>query len=381
MKNSSIQAESITRVLIYLIVAVGTSLSYGTQKLVYFAVLYLVFVLNSRIRIIILRYRKNNRLLIISLFADFALIYMLFNSYPLITYLLILVTLLDSLTFLETEGYIIAVLSCLMLLYCVKDKSVEIFMFSVLISGTVIAFAAMAKRLRRTIETVEELFDRNRRYSYELEDSRKILQDYAKKIEELSLFRERNRISRDIHDTLGHKLTGVLMQLDAAIMALMRDYSKGNEMICSVRDNLSESIEILRNTVKNINPGNQSNRAVSIEHMISDFRRITGVDIQFDILGTINKLYPSIEAALYRNAQEGITNAVKHGKATCIWITLEYGENQVILRVKDNGCGCSDIIKGMGIRGMEERTALVYGELSINKEDGFEVTTVIPVKS
>ncbi len=380
MKISYINAEGIIRLLVYILVAGGTAYNYKLENIAGFIVILLLFILNSRIRIIFLNKLIDKRIFLLSLFVDIGLVFVLSRSYSLFSYMLLYVTIMDSLILFSIEGYIVTSIILGFLIYYLKLQALNVVVLNVFITVSIAVFSIMTRILKDTIKEIEGLYDENRRYSYQLEDSRNMIKEYASKIEELSQFQERNRISREIHDTIGHKLTGVLMQVDAAIRLSERFPEKGNKMFNEVRDNLSKCIDILRQTVRSMMPDDNYSRLLSMEQMISDFRKATGISIEFNIHGSPVELYPSAEIALYKNAQEAITNAVRHGKADKIEVNLQYEEKQVVLLVKDNGTGCKEVMKGIGISGMEDRISIVGGNLSYKSDSGFEIKTIIPLR-
>lgn len=200
-------------------------------------------------------------------------------------------------------------------------------------------------------------------------------------IEHLSQAEERNRVAREIHDNIGHKLVSILIQLEAAIKILNIDSEKGKEILNSVRDNLRNCTEILGKVVKKIKPKENLYRIQAIDNMIEDFKKNTKININFKITGQYYDLYPSAQLTIYKNIQEAITNSVRHGRATYIDITLSYFFDRVELSIKDNGTGCKEIIKGMGISGMEERVKLLGGKLKITTDNNFKIETIIPVNT
>jgi signal transduction histidine kinase len=128
-------------------------------------------------------------------------------------------------------------------------------------------------------------------------------------------------------------------------------------------------------------PKEYGGRILSIAQMLKDFSTTSGVVIDFDVRGNLFKLYTSAEITLYRNAQEAVTNAVRHGQAQKIEVLLEYRNNEVMLLVSDNGVGCSNLVKGIGMNGMKERVELLGGNLELDYGNGyFKVRTIIPVK-
>jgi signal transduction histidine kinase len=196
----------------------------------------------------------------------------------------------------------------------------------------------------------------------------------------LSQLEERSRLSREIHDTLGHKLTGTLMQVEATIRVMEGDPDTGRQLLQAVRDNLNQGVETLRQTVRNMKPGDYAGRILSIRQMLTDFANSTGIEIGFSVSGNPFKLMPSADITLYRNAQEAVTNAVRHGNSKHIQVELAFLEKEVVLTVQDDGTGCQSMKKGMGISGMEERVELLGGRLEIASHQGFQVKTVIPVR-
>ncbi|SHH86874.1 sensor histidine kinase [Clostridium intestinale] len=375
------KAENITRLSIYTLTAIGTALSYEIQNAPYFIMMFFIFILNSRIRLLFLTPKNRNNLLLVSIISDLALVFLLSSKYPYMTYFLLYITILDSLSLLKSEGYILSIIASAFILFYIKEKGPDIFILNLFIILSLSIFSINKKNLNKDFKETEILFDENRRYSYELENTKKILEDYSSKIESLSTLQERARITSEIHDNLGHKLTGVLFQLEAGMRVSKKDLEKGLDIIESSRATLSSTVDMLSDTLKNINPGEYSNRVLSIKQMIDDFIYSSNIDISFDIKGTPVKLYPSMEVALYKNAKEAITNSARHGKSKKIWITLKYEEKQVILTVIDDGISCKTLVRGMGIKGMEERVKIIDGELFISTEKGFEITTIIPIKS
>lgn len=225
----------------------------------------------------------------------------------------------------------------------------------------------------------EHLNDQLRRKHYELDETQKQLVDFAKKVENAAQLEERNRISREIHDELGHKLIRLKLMMDAAVRILPIQPEKGMEMIESVRAQLSDSMEMLRATVRKLNPGVQILRSYSLEKLVDDVRNDGRLTIEYQVEGLPYAPYPSIEIILFRNAQEAITNAVRHGEAKEITVRVIYQADEIIMHISNDGLLPAHINnKGLGVSGMEERVQLVGGKLHINPEFPFTVTTTLP---
>ncbi|MDF2649675.1 MAG: hypothetical protein K0Q73_5480 [Paenibacillus sp.] len=147
----------------------------------------------------------------------------------------------------------------------------------------------------------------------------------------------------------------------------------------SVRDQLTESMELLRSTVRRLKPDKETLQTYSLERLIEGLTADKGISIEVMIQGMPYVLYPSLEFILYRNAQEAITNAIRHGSATQVLIQLTYEPKQITMCISNNGkLPTERSINGLGVSGMEERSKLIGGQLILSIEDRFTVTTVLP---
>lgn len=349
------------------------NLNYG-----YYVFCMLIFILSSQIRITFL---KNKHFILASLFLEIGMVLYIAMKFDGITYILLLIPFVDGLLKFKEEGIFLALFSMSIFIYMIKDNNMYIIFMNISVFLITAVFCLQIRKLREKVDAVELLYDDNRKYSYQLEDAKKRLEEYSKIIRHTSQLEERNRISGEIHDTLGHNLTGVFMQLEAVSRLMDVDSKKGKEILGEVKGNMSRCIDLLRETVRDMKPKDYGSRILSIAQMLKEFSNTSGVEIDFDILGNPFKLYTSSEITLFRNTQEAVTNAVRHGKAQKIEVLLEYGNGEVILLISDNGEGCNTLVKSMGLNGMEERVAFLGGRLELDYGNGyFKVKTIIPVK-
>lgn len=230
---------------------------------------------------------------------------------------------------------------------------------------------------------MENLYDELSRKHYELEEARLLLLDYAKRVEDYAQVEERNRISREIHDNLGHRLIRLKMMMEAAIQISPIQPEKAMDMITQVRDQLTDSMETLRTTVRGMSSTVVREKPYSLDQLTEKAWADSGIKVTYQVKGMPTPLYPSLEFILYRNAQEAITNAIRHGEATEIGIMLVYHPQSIELKVSNNGKLPENNLyhKGLGLRGMEERIALLGGRLQIESDRLFTVTTYIPLQS
>lgn len=227
---------------------------------------------------------------------------------------------------------------------------------------------------------LQQLYDELRLKHYELEEARKRILEYASKVEDSAQLEERNRIAREIHDDLGHKLIRLKMMLEAVLHIMPSQPDKGMEMVRQVRDQLTDSMETMRKTVRRLAPDEADVHSWSLDRLIEELSREPGFRVRYEVTGQPVPLYPSCEIVLYRNAQEAITNAIRHGRADEVDIQLRYEERSVTLRVSNNGEVPEGMNrKGLGVSGMEERTGLVGGTLQFDFDGRFSVITRIPL--
>lgn len=340
-----------------------------------FIILILLCLLNMQIRIIYF----NEKTFILSILIDVILIYILFNNYRGFTYLFLYITLIDGISFSKKYTVAIITITGVVLLYLLQCYSIEFTFINVFIYVTIIVSLLYINKINYKNSQLEYLYDDVRRYSYELEKTKKQLELYSTKVRDLAQLQERNRISEEIHDTIGHRLTALLIQMQAGVSILDLDRDKSKQLLKDSVENLRESIDILRNTVKSIKQNKYKNIVDSIEKLINKFTMETGINVEFKVNGNVYKITTEIESVLYKNVQEALTNAAKHGGGKNIYIELNFNPEVLCLRVNDDGIGCTNVKKGMGISNMEERLRLVGGNLKIYNINGFVVESIIPI--
>lgn len=195
---------------------------------------------------------------------------------------------------------------------------------------------------------------------------------------------ERLRIARGLHDEVGQVLTGVLLQLDAI----------GDAVADEHRSELARAKQSVRQALEEVRRISHELRPEMLEHLglvsaltalARRFRDASGIDVEWDFARTLPALSDDAELALYRIAQESLTNVARHSDATRVGLSLEAGTNSVVLRVADNGVGFLDgsAPEGHGgLRGMRERALLVGGALAIKPalDGGVEIRLEVPAE-
>ncbi len=218
------------------------------------------------------------------------------------------------------------------------------------------------------------------------------LQEYSAQVEELSAVRERNRIAREIHDTLGHALTLLSVQLETATQLEARGAPRLHEELLQARQAAKACLTEVRHSVEALRPDEASAGSLQeqLRKLVAEFETTCReTQITLDLEEATHPLNPELCLALYRCAQEALTNIRKHARATKVLLRLSTSggqEEQVELTVLDNGQGSTPEheyqASGFGLLGMRERVALLDGTLRAGPEyrGGWRVEVVLPLK-
>jgi len=245
-------------------------------------------------------------------------------------------------------------------------------------SGGFVFFAAvslMAARQREERERAERLLA-------ELEEAHRQLREYARRVEELAVAEERNRLAREIHDSLGHHLTVASVQLEAARGLLAADPAQARAQIEKAQRSVKEALREVRRSVRALRPGELEREplAQSLRALIEEFQATTALPVEFKVEGEEQRLSPAAELTFYRAAQEALTNVRKHAHASRVELALRFAPHEVTLTVADNGVGTGEAGEGFGLRGLRERAELLGGSLTAGNraEGGFELRVSLP---
>ena len=211
------------------------------------------------------------------------------------------------------------------------------------------------------------------------------LQRYAGQAEMLAAATERERIARDLHDALGHRLTVSVVQLEGAHRLMEQDPRQVAGMIETVRAQLTTGLSELRQTLQALRGEeiNSDNLVSCLQETVSAFADATGIACHCRLPEALQASLPDDQcAAIYRTAQETLTNAQKHARALNIWVDLEAGAGALILRVRNDGRDFDPSNgSGSGLRGMRERAEQFGGELCVTTpaEGGILVHFSLPI--
>lgn len=216
----------------------------------------------------------------------------------------------------------------------------------------------------------------------ELKQANIRLEEYAKETEKMVTTRERNRLAREIHDTLGHALAGIITGIEActALMDVAPEATKVQLM--AIADVARQGMTDVRRSVKALRPDalEKFNLEKALMQTINEMRTATNAEIEYKCTTELNCFNTDEEDVIYRIVQECITNSIRHGKAKRIEIQISREFNILKICIQDNGIGCEDIKRGFGLHHMEERLGMLHGSLSCDGSEGFMVEAQIPIR-
>lgn len=227
--------------------------------------------------------------------------------------------------------------------------------------------------------TVSNLVHSQRRQRRELAEANRKLVRYAATLEQLTISQERNRLARELHDTLAHALSGLAVQLDA-ISALW------DSMPPRARHMLDRALSITRLGLSETRRSLQALRATPLEdlglllairELVESAAARGGLDLDLDLAESLGSLAPEVEQCFYRVAQESLENVVNHAQATKISAMLRRVDDQLVLRIEDDGQGLVASVPSesqFGIKGMKERAELIGAHLEFVSDAGIGTT-------
>ncbi|WP_341526708.1 sensor histidine kinase [Nostoc sp. UHCC 0302] len=210
------------------------------------------------------------------------------------------------------------------------------------------------------------------------------LRQYAMQIENQATLEERNRIAREIHDSLGHSLTALNLQLETALKLWQSNPTKAQTFLARAKELGSKALKDVRQSVSTMrsNPLQEQSLEHAIAILSEDFHRSNGILLICQI-NLENPLPPEISTSIYRIIQESLTNISKHANATEVKLTLMSMRRSLKLIIQDNGRGfdLNQNTTGFGLQSMRDRTLALAGEFMINSNpgSGCQITVDIPL--
>jgi signal transduction histidine kinase len=227
---------------------------------------------------------------------------------------------------------------------------------------------------------VTELLRREQDARAELADAHARLRESAAQAEQLAATQERNRVARDIHDGLGHHLTVVQMQVQAARAVLATDPDRADAVLAQAQEQATEALAEVRRSVAALREPRATPPLASALQRLAEDTSAAGIPTEIEVIGTARPLPDEVGESLFRAAQEGLTNVRKHAGAERARVLLDYRDDGTVrVEVRDDGRGAVVDGNGFGLLGLRERAARLGGSVDVESAPGRGTTLRVAV--
>ena len=190
----------------------------------------------------------------------------------------------------------------------------------------------------------------------------------------LAVVEERNRMAREMHDSLGHRLTVAIVQLEGAQRLIPPDPERAGRMVGAMRDQMKEALGELRSSVAALRAPVEDDLPLgpALKRLGARFAEGTGMKVAVSLPDDLPELSPAQRLALYRAAQEGLTNAHKHAGARQVSLRLARTLSTIAIETLDDGSGidAADAAGSFGLMGLRERATQLSGTVRLEAGPG-----------
>jgi signal transduction histidine kinase len=362
---------------VYIALFIACTIIYKVDIIAFKFAILLIYIANNQFRYFRLEDKKTARY--ISIFIDMILsfsLYSLLGGFGTIIFLPILVDIIYEFK----NVYAFLYLGVVFVVVGYTNTIEQLIYFAVEVAPIIFLGIILREQSQKKLKA-QELYDRIREDEEELKKLNCELESYANTIEEIAVLRERNRISREIHDNVGHSLSTIRIQL-GAIENISREKCKpAAEMCNNLAEFTKKSLEDVRDAVRAMKPREfeEYEGIIIISEMVKNFKKLTDIDVQLRVSEKVWKLNSDQSMAIYRIIQEFLSNSLKHGKAKKVNIFLNFLEDSLRIHLKDNGIGCAEVKTGIGLKSIRERTTFYGGTMEYKTKEGqgFELAIVM----
>ena len=231
---------------------------------------------------------------------------------------------------------------------------------------------------------VSILAERERQQHTGLEKAHRRLRRHAAAMEQLAVSRERNRMARDLHDTLAHSLSALTVQLEALRTLMTNDPAAARQAVDGIAKLARHGLEESRHAIQALrsDPVETLGLTGALGETMQALQARTGVQANLSTAGEESHVTPEEAQALYRIAEEALSNVERHAKAQRVDVRLDFGADRIDLMVRDDGTGFDPEmveLERYGLTGMFERADMIGAEIDIksNPESGSEVWCIL----
>jgi signal transduction histidine kinase len=341
----------------------------------------LLFIVNNNLRVFFI---KNDNLYIGSIIIELIMVPIAYLNFGGNILFYLIGSLIDAFIFSNDKvKYLIVVVIGFISIFTKFNESTESGLINLVL---VISFSILLNYMSRLYNTKKEaqrLYDKLRVSEKNLIEANNKLEQYLLTIEELTILKERNRISREIHDSVGHALSTAIIQLSAMEAVASKEDNILKDMISNLRSFINDSFQDVKSAVKELKSDDYDNYRgiIRIQDLCNNFSKMTGIEVDTILCKGEWILSTKQSTHLYRVSQEVLSNSLRHGKATKVKVIMNFTENDFVISFKDNGKGTDKIEEnGCGLKNIRERVEEVNGSVDFNSEldEGFFVKIIIP---
>lgn len=234
------------------------------------------------------------------------------------------------------------------------------------------AFSFVLQRGSRGIESIRHKLSL-------IQEQYVILEQYSTQIERMTLLEERYRLARELHDTIGHTFTSLILGMETLHKHIAT--KEGNHKLENLIQLTRSGLDDIRKQVHQMaSPDEAMSLNQSLMHIMDSFSANTGIHTVFRSLGEPSPVMNQVKLVLSRCLQEALTNASRHGLASKIQVVLHYDRTHLMLQIQDNGQGTQQLHFGFGLNSMKERLTALQGQLSVDSrvDSGTIITCTLP---
>ncbi|WP_260286660.1 helix-turn-helix transcriptional regulator [Peribacillus aracenensis] len=206
-----------------------------------------------------------------------------------------------------------------------------------------------------------------------------VLEQYMSQIERITLLEERNRMAKELHDTIGHSNVSIIMGLES-----LRTYcsnAEGEKKLELLLDLTRKNMDDIRGYLHQMESTTELLPLhEALRQLIDEFQTNAGVNVHYRILGEVYPIPRQVHMTFYRCLQESLTNAVRHGGSTEMRVVLQFEPRQTRLEVQDNGRDVDNLEEGFGLTAIKKRASNLQGQINVysKSEEGTIVTCTLP---
>ncbi|HEY8363408.1 MAG TPA: sensor histidine kinase [Tissierellaceae bacterium] len=375
-----VKSLMILRYFINFMIIIGIAITHESPIDFQLIILTLIFIINNQLRCFQVRDRTVPYF--ISILLDFLLGYYIYTNYGGLVLPYFIIGIIDAFSIISSPTkYVLAFLGTAIFFFTCRALPLDIFL-SHLTSIIALSFiSSIIAKEQKSKLIIEDLYNELRKSENELIKANEELMAYADSIKELSVLKERNRISREIHDSVGHSLSTIIIQLGAIEKIAKENGEAASQMAANLRDFAKKGLEEIRKALKELKPKDfkEYEAILSLENLIKDFSKLTGIDVKLTFTKSKWNLDEKSSLVLFRAVQEFLSNSARHGKASKINIYIHSSDDELIITMKDNGIGTDEIKPGMGLTSLAERVKEIGGNLfyESKKNSGFFMRIVL----